>query len=260
MSEEDIEDDVLEQPPSMWITVSLIGFTSLVINLVIFQKERAKRKHNETLFVTRLSRMSSMCCIVCGVIMSFFWTVGHINILCYIARPMGIIFSTLQSVSMGFYQLQRLYYCFSQTKVHSNKGYSNCLFYVMNSLGIIIVINTFTLFALVQFPYSCTINKDFRSVEKTKFNEALEAPYEIASFSAVFLYIVWDISTLVLYIVKIISFRKFKSEDIAVYNRIMSILNRVLILTNNQMHVLTHNRRNSNQFKKRSQNKNHFIR
>ena len=40
---------------------------------------------------------------------------------------------------MGFYQLSRLYYCFSKNKIYSNKAYPNYLFIIMYIIGILLL-------------------------------------------------------------------------------------------------------------------------
>ena len=46
------------------------------------------------------------------------------------------IFVGLQGLAMGLYQISRLFYCFSSSKVHSNKGYPNWVFILMYGVGI----------------------------------------------------------------------------------------------------------------------------
>ena len=64
---------------------------------------------------------------------------------------------------MEYYQLSRLYYCFSSTKIYSNKGYPNWLFTIMFT-GMAIIF--FCLVISPWFGYNisrvCGINKKYQ--------------------------------------------------------------------------------------------------
>ena len=67
--------------------------------------------------------------------------IGYTPGLCYFGYYINNVLGLSQSVFMGFDQLPRLYYCFSESNVHSTKGYHSSLFYVMFVIGFILITN-----------------------------------------------------------------------------------------------------------------------
>ena len=137
---------------------------------------------------------------------------------------------------MGFYQLSRLYYCFSNQQIHSNKGYPKCLFIIMYAMGIMVGIGVVFSAKMWEgsnfFRTDCAINHDlvyhYQHVDILSIDQKLAVP---SVLTTAFLLTVWDFSMLILYIHKIKGFRRFKEEQPDIFKRIMSILHKIFILT-----------------------------
>ena len=137
-------------------------------------------------------------------------------------------------LSMGFYQLSRLHYCFSNSQIHSDKGYPKWLFNIMYTIGIILAINYIASIEFVKnghiFQTKCGINDKY---------EFFYQPLDLITTNISSLYYfgvglcfsIWDLFTLYLYISKIKTFRVYQHKNPSVYKRIKSILQKVFILT-----------------------------
>ena len=138
------------------------------------------------------------------------------------------------SLSMGFYQLSRLYYCFANNQIHSDKGYPKWLFNIMYIIGVIICLNyavsneTMPNFSI--FNSKCGINDKFEFYYHSLhiINTKISVFYPITT---ILCFYAWDLFTLYLYISKIRTFRMYKDKDPSVYKRIQSILQKIFILT-----------------------------
>eukprot|EP01084_Bolivina_argentea_P059256 108167_1 len=208
-----------------------MGLLHFIINATIFLKEYKKRKSAESKLTIKSLQILSMLCIIFGVLEGFSNFVIYIYGFCYFAEQIAFVFLALQCLSMGFYQLCRLYYCFSINEAYSNRGYANWLFIIMYLIGILwINAMIIGIWFLINISNYCGVNQHIVYIE-TNANYRYHPLYGIITGIYAFIYLLWDFMTLSLYIIKVISFRKYKSENIDVYKRIMSILNRILILT-----------------------------
>ena len=137
-------------------------------------------------------------------------------------------------ISMGFYQLGRLHYCFANSQIHSDKGYPKWLFIVMYIIGIFIAISFVVLVEMLDdyhiFNSKCGINDKFEFYYQPKhvININISGLYYIVISICAF---VWDLFTLYLYISKIRSFMIYKDKHPSVYKRIQYILQKIFILT-----------------------------
>ena len=129
--------NILYFKPIVWISASIVGFFSFIMNCVIFKKEWKKRKSKEIKFTNKYLQIFSLSTIISGVFYGFFSTVASINRFCHFGYQMLSVSAVFQCLFMGFYQLSRLYYCFASTQIHSNKGYPNWLFIIMHIIGIL---------------------------------------------------------------------------------------------------------------------------
>ena len=125
-----------------WVSLSytVIGLFIFIINGYILHKEWIKRKSKKIKFTNKYLQIFSLTSMISGVLYGFFFFVTHFNGLCHFASSIRISCLSFQGLFMGFYQLSRLYYCFSQTKVYSNKGYPNLLFSIMYIIGILLLL------------------------------------------------------------------------------------------------------------------------
>eukprot|EP01084_Bolivina_argentea_P092654 166675_1 len=214
-----------------WISVSIIGLITLIINCWILRKECEKRISQDVKFISKSLKMWPLFTIIASIIWALFVFVQYFPIFCNIRTHMQVLGIQWQGAGMGFYQLSRLYYCFSQTKVHPNKGYSNVLFIVMYFIGISFAVDSVIYpWVVAQTFHDCGINNKYQYFA----NDTQLPDIQLFKFwtnTSLALYLLWDITTLALYTMKVLSFRKYKSQQPVVYQRIMSILSRVLILT-----------------------------
>eukprot|EP01084_Bolivina_argentea_P085114 153841_1 len=214
-----------------WIFDSVIGLIVFIINFAIFKKEWKKRKSKKIIFISKTSQISSLLCFIFGTLFGLFLFVMHLNGFCYFAYQVNMFCFFCAGFGIGIYQMARLYYCFANAQVYHNKGYPNWIFITMSLIAVLTILSTIVYSSfMIRIPVSCGINKQFQYV--ARYSDS-----EYSQISAIFLTIImviWiacDLINLFLYIFKVISFRKYKSEQPSVYNRIMSILNRVVILT-----------------------------
>ena len=72
-------------------------------------------------------------------------------------------------LSMGFYQLSRLHYCFANSQIHSDKGYAKWVFIIMYTIGISLSIYLIVAGELAKgsdiFNAKCGINRQFEFYE-----------------------------------------------------------------------------------------------
>eukprot|EP01084_Bolivina_argentea_P032573 60275_1 len=220
----------ISRPPEQWVVICLIYFCTMIANSLILAYELQKRISKQATFTTNTLKILSLLTIISAVIIDFCRFVQYFNGFCYFAWQITTAFS-IQLSFMGLYQISRLYYSFAQSQVHTNKGYPNWLINIMYIIGILLIFNTQCLgWICVQAPLFCGINKKYQYIAKYDAQQFLLVSthwFSISKISAC----LWDFTTLLLYIIKVTSFRKYKSKQVIVYNRIMSILNRILTLT-----------------------------
>ena len=117
------------------------AFIATIINSIILTKEYRKRNSPEAiLYISYWTKITSFSCIIFGFLYSLVSTVATLKLFCYIGKPSQIMFISVQAILMGFNQLSRLHYCFSENSVHSAKGYPKWLFVSMISIGSMILI------------------------------------------------------------------------------------------------------------------------
>eukprot|EP01084_Bolivina_argentea_P088650 160044_1 len=218
--------------PYEWITITSMNIIATFINILILHKEvKIRQDHNKECSKKHNSwfKSFSLLTMVSGILYTFIAIFKHTPHVCIIVRLSLIAIIVCQQVAMGFYQLSRLYYCFAKSKVHSNKGYPHYLFKIMYAFGILIILISI-LFPVLSCRFAhCGMTPDFRYYPKDEF---LLADQFVVWKILPIMYVCWDVLTLLLYVVKVCTFKKHTHcQKIEVYNRIMFILRRVLILT-----------------------------
>ena len=218
-------------PFEEWI-VNIISLSlSSVIGLLILISELKQRRKSSTSFTTKWMKIFSLSCIICCVTYSLFAVLAYIPLVCTVSVLMRG--GSLMLLFMGFYQISRLYYCFSNEQVHSQKGYSKCTFRILIASGIFIFINFMTASTLTWTPKKCGYNDQadyYREYIATRRLPALQKWYLVSLIFCA----LWDMITLLLYIKKVRSFNKYKIKPV-VYKRIIYILqeyNSDIILSN----------------------------
>ena len=227
----------LENPLFYWLLSWAVSFICFIITANVFCRERQKRKDPDHLISSKYLSISSYLCIIIGPTLTLLRCAGYLPGCCLLYRFLGKPLGYLQFVAMECYQLSRLYYCFSRSQVHSNKGYPKwmfaALFCVLLCWFVVVLTMTFS-----RFTTQCYIDNDG--------NVNFEGIYlfqtpDIVRMTVNILYIGIECTTVALYWCKVRSLRKHTKnengteskevQDRAVYDRIQSILYRVLILT-----------------------------
>eukprot|EP01084_Bolivina_argentea_P178886 309173_1 len=223
--------------PIQWIPLSVLGLLVMIINIIILQHEVfAVWKAGLAIFTTKYLKIWSFLCMCCPPIIGLTVFLQHFNGFCYFMWYISAITIYIQPLFVGFYQLSRLYYCFAKSQVHSDHGYSRNLFIVMYSIGIIwffsVVITASFSGAL---PGICGINEKYEYYVQY-IDIGSPSVWRIGVVPLLLVYICWDAMTLLLYVLKIKSFKKIfgnknHKANANIYRRILCIMHRVLILT-----------------------------
>ena len=227
---------VLESP-FQWIPETLIAFIVSIITIWMLKHERKQRRDKAVKFTTKSLEFCSILCIICGLITNIFLFARNVNGFCHFSAFIFDVFAALQATFMGLYQLSRLYYCFANNQIYSNNGYPKWLFILMIVIPITTAINysVATLLTPGIFNTKCGINHnyEFYRTSCSLYPEGVQIVFYWAAV-CVFVTVLWDLAILLLYVYKIRSFKdgiKDKHGDNKVYNRILSILYKICILT-----------------------------
>eukprot|EP01084_Bolivina_argentea_P270699 460357_1 len=211
-----------------WIPVCILGLFTLIINGFILMKEIQKRKAGNATFSSKFLSLWSFLCILFGVLQGLEIFTFYFDGFCYFMWYLHYVFAMNQPVMMGFYQLSRLSYCFSKKEM-----YSNTMFIAMYAIGAVLILDgiVFCLFE-GKIPTHCGIDQTYSHyVEYLDFESKTMYLFLAYLFSLIYLF--WDITTLLLYIFGIRSFKKMNinSKNIDIYKRILSTLHKILIIT-----------------------------
>ena len=226
-------------PLFYWLTSTGISVICFAVTTAILLRERQKRKLCDRRIASKyLSTFSYLCmasCLLCTLLRVAWYLPG----LCLMNRFLLIPLGYLQVVAMEFYQLSRLYYCFSKNQVHSEKGYPNWVFAALYSLLVIwFVFETTTDYLL--FKHECRLESDGTAVSEVILLISISYENWILMSPLVMTYIVLESTTLFLYWYKVRSLRrKLNQKNGTVYERIQIILHRVLTLTYFYMFMIT---------------------
>eukprot|EP01084_Bolivina_argentea_P150975 263579_1 len=218
--------------PSRWIVHTCLYLLAAVINGLLLHYAWTKRNKQNVKFISVSMQIYPLLSLLAGFLRDIFGSLMFIPLFCYFSQAFTYFVSIMQLIFMGYFQLARLKYCFSNSQIHSKKGYPQCVFIVMYTVPIPIMIY---LLAFMWFDFvklKCKWDVNFNYTE-TYWRYLKNDPFRIA-LPGVIIY-VWDIITLILYVTKTISFRFNKKEMIEkqmhVWKRIKFILNRVILLT-----------------------------
>ena len=220
------------RPLEVWLTRILSELCFMIINSLILRKEWMTRKKDNIIFVSYSMEISSLFVIICGVIRGLFGFTRYIPGFCYFSIELQVVMIAAQNIFMGFFQLSRLYYCFSETNVYSRAGYSNRLFYAMYTIGTFLLIIAVILSFCSSIPYNCFINS--KSNYRYQENDIMVLEWSMAQLLyniCISIAFAWDLTNLTLYLLKLVFFRKLKSDKMAVYIRIKGILSKIIKLT-----------------------------
>ena len=168
-------------------------------------------------------------------IAALFVTLAVFPGFCYLGLSGKAIVFGFAIVFMGWYQLSRLHYCFSNEQIHNRNGYPLSLFIVLIAFGPILLIDYAVVYVLAYpLPSDCGFKSDFITFrEYSDYIDYKEnkwfSTWFLCQFAAGW---TWDISTLALYGFKIWKIGKiYKSKHEEIWKNVLSILDRVTILT-----------------------------
>jgi len=202
-----------------------------IINLGFLATEYTKRiSPKDTPFLSKWTKETSFTCIIFGLIYTSISILARWHNFCFVGKPIQIISLTSQAIFMGFNQISRLYYCFSRNSVYNKAGYPDWLFKLMIMIGIIYLLmaSIYPWFWISELCGGGYENKYEYIAPPTRHAPGLESWINFG----VILYLLWDFTTLMLYIIKVFSFRKYKqTQNKQIYNRVQFILKKVVILT-----------------------------
>ena len=228
--------EVVVEPPIEWLSVAITYLLWIIPNFFVLYSEIKQRQKSSVSFTTKFFELFSFMCIISGFLHCVFAMLTYVPGLCAFSFFLQITVGVLLVLSMGFYQLSRLYYCFANNQVHSNKGYPKWVFVIMYTIGILygfMVIMSLQLSDVVDSlfrTFACGYNDNFEYFYYPMFTED---SYRWSTYWAavtVLLYAFWDLITLLLYGWKIRAYIDKDNLSI-VFTRIMSILFKITILT-----------------------------
>ena len=222
-----------KKPISQWITMTIPCLIATIITLRIMMIEMRKRRDCNVKFTTKWLKYSSMICIVNGFLTNLFFIIHVLPVFCHFCLILSHIAFVSGLTFMGFYQLSRLHYCFSNEQIHSNKGYPKWVFILMVIIGVLLMIDYITHLAVEwSIIYSkCGLNSKFEYYFVPVYTSNISYDW-IWLVITVCCYLLWDIATLMLYYYKTISFKSIiMARNEIIYKRVLTILCKIYILT-----------------------------
>ena len=173
-------------PIYYWIPFSCSGPIIVIISgyILMFEIKIRRCKSQQITFISKYAKFFSIIALILPVLTGLYTTVWFLNGFCHLS---GFYFvqGVMTPISIGFYQLQRLYHCFAQDKSYSNNGYPRWLFIVMYFIGAYHIISNG-----ICFPYrslrtveQCGINDEYQYFEVHRENNFTDdvAQYIISS-------------------------------------------------------------------------------
>ena len=234
---------VQELIPSVWVIRIVIGLMGFVINGSLLHSEFRKRRFPTPHFSNALLRLTSAGCLWSGFIAQVLLIFTVIPGFCMIEWMGTMIAGYLEFFFLSFYQLSRLYYCFSNQQIHGKHGYPIWIFCVMIIIGIINWISGVMLqIFVVTLPSKCGYRNDWSFFYRNRDRAILFDGdlWEDAWMSDIFY--LWnfalltsahicDLIILMLYSCKIRQIGKsLKSKTDGVWNNVLFILYRIVII------------------------------
>ena len=209
--------------------------TSFIVTSTIFifecnkrrdiQKNQDLKKINTTINNKSLG-YSSLFALFCSPMAQIGGILTKVPKICpWPMYSIAVEFWTNMIFFLTFYQIARLKYCFS-TKNSSKYGYPDKLFIILNIYGALILFSSISMFIPQYTFWSSEPNGYFGCKYKTT------QIYPFMAIYASIAYISWDWFLLLLYMIKIIQFRrKLSSQNDIVIKKVLFILNKIFSLT-----------------------------
>ena len=229
---------IITRSKADWVGNCIVAIIFTIVIFRLLNSELKQRKQATVSFTTKWLKIFSISCIFSSFLSQLFYLIVYIPPLCTIMYLFCALSSLICGLSMGFYQLARLHYCFANEQIHSNKGYPKWVFITMYLFGTIMCFISLILIVLSDNSTYGFINSRCEYAKNGDlYIYTVSMPIIPAAKTWYFIVfpcvVSWDILTLALYACKINVFLRYKDKtsDSVVYKRIMGILNRITILT-----------------------------
>ena len=217
-----------------WVASSALGLCTMIVTGALLRSEAKHRKSGSAQFTTPYLKWWAHLCILCSFVYGLSVSLKFFDAFCFVMPFVEILSAFGFLTCMGFYQLSRIYYCFSQSKVYSNKGYPDWLFVLMHAVGVVVLANVLIAMSLEYIPSSCGIDDEYvfqvQYIDYATHSDS-ERFWALYFGGIMLCYLCWDIATFLMYLLKLWSFRRYKTQNAAIYQRIVSILHRVVVTT-----------------------------
>ena len=187
-------EDLAYQPTPYIITQMCIGGIFVMINAYLVIKEISQRIREKPKFKSCGLKWLSMLSVNGGLLLALAWLLHYFDGICLFLFGVYIYVRQTIPICVGLYQLSRLYQCFAD---NVSGGYPKWLFYVMGIYGI--------LYAVVFTPYKVWNERTVKCGLTDKYQYYVRRSgwqfEEWAEWRAIgtSLYLIWDISTLLLF-------------------------------------------------------------
>eukprot|EP01084_Bolivina_argentea_P173167 299945_1 len=212
--------------------VSILWAVATFVSVYILWKEWQKRKNMDQKIVSKYLHCTSLSTLITIPICCAIALISGLPIICQYTLSLSIATRFLCYLPMGFFQLSRLYYCFSEQSSHSKKGYPICIFIILLIFSIILTIQLFIgplIFYHSKYEptmnYLCMTDYDIPSWPIFFSVAAVQLILCDWIILALYMYKVWQIN----------NYHKAKQSQsgrsILQYTRIKKILSRIILLT-----------------------------
>ena len=213
------------------ITIQCIGavFTFINLYVVIIEIGKRIRMQNTLRFKSCSAKWLSFLSIIGGFLHAFTWMIHHVDGICIFLFSGSVYIGTALPIWVGLYQLDRLYHCFADKKVPG--GYPKWLFYVMTTFGILYLLAWLAFFVSNEKTLKCGLTQKYEFYAIFVDEWTLQA-LETWVSARLALYLIWDITTLLLLVCKLRSMTVFvqsKSQHLVL--KIRQNVTRIVILT-----------------------------
>ena len=125
-------------PARYVITEQIIGILFAIVNLYVVIKEIRNRRRNKPEFKSCSLKWLSLLSIFGGFLLTLCHIVVHLtptSVCPFVTSDLQDIVFNFVPISVGLYELSRLYQCFADEKVPG--GYPKWLFYAMTNFAIL---------------------------------------------------------------------------------------------------------------------------
>ena len=227
--------------PENWLSWMIIGLIATALTGIVTRMECKNRRSEANRFASDSLRITSTVSIGCGLTTAILMCLTVLPGVCMLQLAAPLMMFGAQFLFMGFYQLSRLHYCFSQNSAHHQNGYPQWIFIVMVTVGSLLMAS-YAILTFLGHPLhsTCDFKRDYTfqweymdssilfQGDLKKQKNSFYTFYNIICVAA----LLWDLTTLLLYCYKINAFRKIPTlQQNAVWRKIMFILQHILVIT-----------------------------